>query len=121
LHLSIPVEGDEVSGYEFPTLRVNGVEKPHLTPEQLRDLSYKFTTDAWESWREVKANLIEESGQPTVQFEIPAAPSELGRLEGLFRCSAEGEFYWHDGTSNFRGYTFAVPDRHEFEKLWKPV
>jgi hypothetical protein len=122
LHLSMPVVGDEKRGYAFPTLRVNGIESPHVTPAQLKALTYKFTRDDWESWLEVKAELTtDEAGRTSVHFDIPAAPSEVGLLEGLFHCTAGGDFYWHDGMSNFRGYTFAVPDRHDLEVLTRDV
>ena len=56
-------------------------------------------------------------GKPVIAFDIPALSSDAGQLEGLFHCTARGDFWWRDGSSNFRGYTFAVPDKHEAAAL----
>ncbi|MBK7858428.1 MAG: hypothetical protein IPJ65_07355 [Archangiaceae bacterium] len=119
LHLGIPLEGNDDDGYALPTLRVESeAQPPFLHRDQLDALAFRFTTDGWQNTQEVVAKVtIDESGRPVAEFDIPVLGGEAGMLEGLFHCTSRGDFWWHDGTSNFRGYTYAVPDRHELAGL----
>lgn len=65
-----------------------------------------------------KAELSQdEDGRRVLRFEIPVLPSDVGRLEGVFYAAQGREFWIKDGASNFRGYTFAVPDEHELGRI----
>lgn len=112
LHLEVPVtpEGD---GFRLPTLP----GAPHLSHRQVENLSYLFTTDGWKTNQQVEARLgSNEDGAPVLTFDIPKLRSDVGQLEGLFYCEAGG-FWLKDGASNFRGYSFAVPDNVELEAI----
>jgi hypothetical protein len=91
---------------------------PTLSEAQAQALRYRFTTDGWATTQEAPARLAtDEDGRRVLRFEIPMLPSEVGRLEGVFHASAGGEAWLKDGASNFRGYTFAVPDAHELQRI----
>jgi len=114
LHVSIPLRGDDTSGYNLESLPGN----PHLSRNQIDALRYRFSTDEWQSFREAGASLSQDDqGRPSLEFDIPALPSDVGRLEGIFHCTADGDFWLKDGASNFRGYAFAVPDSVELEQI----
>jgi hypothetical protein len=119
LHVSFPIQGNDEQGYTLPSLRVEGEEHaPHLYRDQLEALTFRFTSDGWKNTQEVSAKVSkDEAGRPTVDFDIPVLGSDVGMLEGLFHCTGRGDFWWHDGSSNFRGYTFAVPDKQELKQL----
>jgi hypothetical protein len=118
LHVSIPVDGDDTSGYVFPTLRVNHEGgAPHLHRDQIDAMEYRFTVDGWITPQSVNARLVTDEGRLAVTFDIPALASDVGRLEGVFHSTARGDFWWRDGQSDFGGYTFAVPDRQELDAL----
>jgi hypothetical protein len=123
LHLSIPLRSEGQDGYALPSLRVEGEDRgPHLHTDQLDALSFRFSTDGWNNVQEVKATLgSDDAGAPRLEFDIPVLSSDVGTLEGLFHCTGRGDFWWHDGTSNFRGYTYAVPDRQELAELAKAL
>jgi hypothetical protein len=94
----------------------------HLQPEQLEHLRYRFTTDGWKSWQEAPARLVPLAGEAArVEFDIPVLRSDIGQLEGVFHCDAGGDMWIKDGTSNFRGYDFAIPDNKEFGDLERRV
>jgi hypothetical protein len=119
LHLSIPLQSDGGDGYFLPSLRVEGQEHgPHLYRDQLDVLSFAFTTGEGD-WQRANAEVsTDERGQEVLAFDIPVLSSDVGTLEGVFHCVGRGDFWWHDGTSsNFRGYTYAVPDRQELAQL----
>jgi serine phosphatase RsbU (regulator of sigma subunit) len=114
LRVSIPVSGDDGAGYMFPTLRVNNEgHAPHLFRDQINAMEYRFTVDGWQTPQSVYAQVVHENGAPKVVFDIPALAGDIGKLEGLFHSTGRGDFWWHDGQSNFRGYTYAVPDQHD--------
>lgn len=101
-------------GYTLTTLP----GAPTLSEAQAQALRYRFTTDGWTTAQEAPARLTtDEDGRRVLRFEIPMLPSEVGRLEGVFHASAGGEAWLKDGASNFRGYTFAVPDAHELQRI----
>jgi len=102
VHLAMPVEGNDHSGYRLQSLDGG----PHLHRDQIDQLSYRFSTDGWKSYQEVPAKL--EGGEVT--FDIPVLKSDVGQLEGLFHCTGRGDFWLKDANSNFRGYTYAIPD-----------
>ncbi len=92
--------------------------RPELSHPQAESMRYRFTTDGWASFQEAPARVTtDEDGRRVVRFEIPALKSEVGRLEGLFHATDGGAFWIKDGASNFRGYTFAVPDEHELGRI----
>jgi hypothetical protein len=119
LHVSIPVTGNDATGYTMPTLQVNHVKgAPHLQRDQIEALRYHFSTDGWQTSQQVGAQLSKDAeGNPCVAFDIPMLGGDVGTLEGVFHCTARGDFWWKDGASNFRGYAFAVPDRAELDAL----
>jgi len=123
LHLEFPITGDDSKGYVMPSLRVEGeTQPPHLHRDQIEALSYRFTTDGWKTVQEVRAKISQGAdGKPVVSFDIPTLSSDAGQLEGLFHCTGRGDFWWRDGSSNFRGYAFAVPDKHEAAALAESV
>ncbi len=107
LHLELPVRPND-GGFELPT--VPGA--PTLSSQQLDGLVYRFTTDGWKTTQEVEARREGDR----VTFDIPVLGSDVGQLEGVF-FAAQGRFWLKDGASNFRGYSFAVPDRAELSTL----
>jgi hypothetical protein len=118
LSVSLPMERTAAGGAVLPSL----AERPELTAEQLRGLRYKFTTDGWASYRELPVFAPSDgSGRLEVHHVdgsqgIPVAPSELGRLEGLFISTEDARFALKDYEANYQGYTFAVPDRHDLRE-----
>ncbi|MEQ9498826.1 MAG: hypothetical protein RIT81_18250 [Deltaproteobacteria bacterium] len=104
LHLEMPVGNDGV----LTTLP----GAPRLSNAQLDNLVYRFTTDGWRTTQEVEA----KRDGDTVTFDIPVLGSDVGQLEGVFYADA-GAFWLKDGASNFRGYSFAVPDRAELAQV----
>lgn len=116
LHLSLPLSGSEATGFQLSTLPGS----PQLTRADVEAMRYRFTTDGWKTTQEVQARLgVDERGQAAVTFDIPALKGSAGRLEGVFHVEAGGGFWIKDGASNFRGYTFAVPDKIEAAELAK--
>ena len=114
LHLEIPLRGDAKTGFVLSTLP----GAPRLSPTQLEAMRYRFTTDGWKNEAEVQAMLGKnDQGAPVLSFDVPVLKSAAGRLEGLFHVEADGDFWLKDGASNFRGYTFAVPDQREAAEL----
>ena len=114
LHLELPVDGDRHKGYKLSTI----AGAPHLRRDQIDHLSYRFTTDGWQTTQEVPARLDTNSdGARVITFDIPMLTAEAGRLEGLFHCATDGDFWLKDGSSNFRGYVFATPDERELGTL----
>ncbi|MBI4822281.1 MAG: hypothetical protein HY791_38835 [Deltaproteobacteria bacterium] len=111
LRVSFAAEGDDAAGLVLASLP----GQPRLFKDQLDSLRYRFTTDAWKTYAEIPARVVEESGKKSVVFEIPALGSDIGQLEGVFHSAARGEMWLKDGSSNFRGYSFAVPDGLEHE------
>jgi hypothetical protein len=107
---AFPVTGDDASGFVLPHL--DG--QPRLWRHQLDSLRYRFTTDGWKSWSEAPGRI--EGGQ--VLFDVPMLPDPYaGQLEGVFRCESDAGLWLKDAGSNFRGYTFAIPDPVELRKL----
>jgi hypothetical protein len=86
-----------------------------LKREQIDSMQFRFTVDGWVTPQEVNAKLTTDEGRLSVTFDIPALSSDVGRLEGVFHSNAgeNSDSWWHDNQSNFRGYTYAVPDRQE--------
>jgi hypothetical protein len=114
LHVSIPLTSDGGDGFNLNTLP----GQPHLSRPQAEALRYRFTTDGWKSHGEAPARIEpDERGQLLLSFDIPALASDAGRLEGLFHCTHDGDFWLKDGCSNFRGYTYAVPDQAELSQI----
>lgn len=110
LHLSIPLQGSDATGYVLATLP----GAPHLSRDQLDAMRYRFTLDGWKTTQEVGAVVgKDDQGAPVLTFDIPVLKSIAGRLEGVFHVEHDGDFWIKDGASNFRGYTFAVPDNKE--------
>jgi len=92
--------------------------RPQLTEQQASNLRYRFTTDDWKTTQEAPAAITkDEDGKRVVRFEIPMLRSEVGRLEGVFYAAASGDYWVKDGSSNFRGYAFAVPDAQELKRI----
>ena len=114
LHLSLPVERD---GKGYLTALP---ESTRLTSRQIQALRYRFSLDGWRNEAEVGARLEEDAQDGLIiSFaEIPILPS-VGRLEGEFSIGAGRHLCLKDGTSIFRGYTFAVPDKQELINLIK--
>jgi hypothetical protein len=107
LHVSIPVElaGDH---YRHSVRNLRG-----LTSRDLRLLRYHFTTDEWRTSGEARARLSRDNeDRPIIEFsELQSFPI-VGRLKGYFyffgaRRRGSG------ARMNGRGYTFAIPDKHE--------
>ncbi len=114
LHLSIPLTGDAGAGFVLATLP----GAPHLSTSDVEALRYRFTTDGWQTTQEVQARLdVDERGRPVVAFDIPVVKGAAGRLEGVFHVETNEGLWLKDGASNFRGYTFAVPDGVEARAL----
>jgi hypothetical protein len=114
LHLSMPLAGDEASGFVLATL----LGAPRLSKADVEAMRYRFTVDGWQTTQEVQARLgVDERGRPAVTFDIPVIKGAAGRLEGLFHVETGQGFWIKDGASNFRGYTFAVPDKQEAAAL----
>ena len=42
---------------------------------------------------------------------------DTGHLEGLFHCTARGNFWLRDDAGNFSGYVFAIPDERDLLAL----
>ena len=85
---------------------------PRLSKAQLDHLVFRFTTDGWRSTEQVEARRDGER----VTFDIPVLGGDAGQLEGVFFAES-GRFWLKDGASNFRGYSFAIPDGRELERL----
>ncbi|MCC7075248.1 MAG: hypothetical protein IT383_28305 [Deltaproteobacteria bacterium] len=110
LHLSIPLQGDEAAGFTLSTLP----GAPQLSKADVEALRYRFTVDGWQTTQEVQARLEpDERGHLALSFDIPAIKGAAGRLEGVFHVETNSGLWIKDGASNFRGYTFAVPDKIE--------
>jgi hypothetical protein len=114
LHLEIPLAGAAAEGFSLSTLP----GAPRLSRADVEALRYRFTTDAWKTDQEVQAVLgADDKGAPVLTLDIPVLKGTAGRLEGLFHVEAAGGFWIKDGTTNFRGYTFAVPDQREADEI----
>jgi|GEM_PF-820356 len=90
---------------------------PQLTLEQLKALKYRYTTDGWENSQELSCSAKAFSRAVDCEFEIPVLRGETGHLEGLFHCNVNGDFWLKDGSNDFHGYNFVVPDEKERETL----
>lgn len=114
LHLAIPLQGDAASGFTLSTLP----GAPRLSKDDVAALRYRFTVDGWQTTQEVQARLeVDERGRPAVAFDVPVVKGAAGRLEGVFHVETNAGLWIKDGSSNFRGYTFAVPDKLEAAAL----
>jgi hypothetical protein len=107
LHVSIPVElAGNHCRHSVPNLR-------GLTSRDVRSLCYRFTTDEWRTSGEARARLgSDEENRRMIQFTDLEDFPIVGRLKGYFYFRGAGR----RGTGarvNVRGYTFAIPDRHE--------
>jgi hypothetical protein len=112
LHLRIPLERD---GKRYVTSLPSKIV---LSKSRIASLRYRFTTDEWKNSGESRARLsCDERGGLGIDFVCPPAASRFGHLEGAFYAGAEGELCIRDGEQNFRGYTFAIPDRQELLEL----
>ena len=112
LHLRIPVERD---GKRYVTSLPS---KSVLSKSRIASLRYRFTTDEWNNAGESRARLsCDERGGLGIDFVCLSAVSRFGHLEGAFHAGAEGELCIRDGEHDFRGYTFAMPDRQELLEL----
>ena len=111
LHICIPVERNG-SNY------ITGLpDHPCLTPHQIRSLSYRITTDAWASWREITARLRRDGeGRFFISFEDTCDPPMAAELEGILYDKTRGE---PGPGNNLRSitYVFAIPDSGELEDL----
>ncbi|MDP2340755.1 MAG: hypothetical protein Q8O67_07350 [Deltaproteobacteria bacterium] len=91
---------------------------PELTSDQATALRYRFSTDNWQTYKEITPTLhVDDDGLPQLRFEIPVLKSDVGMIEGLFHAAAGQDLWIKDGASNFRGYAFAVPDQRELGQL----
>jgi hypothetical protein len=118
LQVKLPLEGDAVVGYHLPGQQ----DRPRLQAEVLESLRYRFTFDGWATWAEAPARVqTDADGRATVVFDIPVLTGQAARVEGLFHVTAGNGFWIKDGASNFRGYSFAVPDAKELEVLTRPA
>ncbi len=94
---------------------------PELSAHQVDALRYRFTTDNWATYKEATATVVDgahtDDGTPQLRFEIPVLKSDVGLVEGLFHAGADQDLWIKDGSSNFRGYAYAVPDQRELQQL----
>ncbi|MBK7859323.1 MAG: hypothetical protein IPJ65_12015 [Archangiaceae bacterium] len=82
-------------------------------------LRYRYTTDGWKTSSEVGATLAQTERGPVARFDIDVSAEHGGaaQLEGQFRWKQGGSLQLVDGSTDFRGYTYAVPDPVDFERL----
>ena len=108
LHVSIPVER---KGNHY----VSSVpDLPRLTKRQIQALRYRFTTDGGKNFAEAEARLNDDEQHGLIiEFDDLLVYPLIGRLEGAFYLSKMGNPSLGDGPPRYRGYTFAIPDRHE--------
>ena len=111
LHISIPVERNG-GGY------ITGLpDHPCLTPRQIRSLSYRITTDAWVSWRELTARLRRGGeGRFFISFEDTCDPPMAAELESVLydkSCGGPGP----SNTLRSTTYVYALPDSRELADL----
>jgi hypothetical protein len=92
--------------------------QPALTERQIASLRYRFTTDEWKNSCEIGVRLeCCENGSPLIDFARIPVRSPFGELEGAFYVGPGDDVCLRDGAHNFRGYTFAIPDRQELLEL----
>ena len=113
IHVELPVQGSEASGFTLATLDGS----PHLWGDQIDKLSYRFSTDGWKTFQEVPAKIEDTDSGKAITFDVPMLRSDVGQLEGTYHCTGRGDFWFKDGSSNFRGYTYAVPDNTELAEI----
>ena len=83
---------------------------PILSREQIAALSYHGTVNAWQNVDDAKAQVRESPSGMTISFDTPLHAGDVGRAEGTFHCTHDGDFWLKDGGENFSGYVFAVPN-----------
>lgn len=111
VHLEMAAEGDDERGYVMHSLPGT----PHLHRDQIEALRYRFSTDGWKTWQEAPARLEWRDGKPSVSVSIPVLSGDTAQLQGLFHCTARGDFWLHDGAHNFSGYVFTAPDDRDLK------
>jgi hypothetical protein len=119
LEVSVPVTGDDASGYTFSYV----AGSPHLSRAQVDALEYVFTTRGWKnddgSDDVHRTGFRIEDGPEGKRLValMPVLRGEMGRLEGVFHCTVDGDFWLKEHGTNFRGYTFGVPTDAELKDL----
>jgi hypothetical protein len=120
LRVELPLDGDDVVGYRLSTIP----GAPTLSPTEAQTLRFRFTTDAWKSLPSEMQSVIARNarGRQVLAFTAEVATSTIAHLEGAFFArSDDGERWIKAGDDNFRGYAFAVPDRHEVGVLGEAI
>ncbi len=82
-----------------------------LSREQNRGAVSMARPNAWQNVDDAKAQVRRKpaSGM-TISFDTPLHAGDVGRAEGTFHCTHDGDFWLKDGGENFSGYVFAVPN-----------
>jgi hypothetical protein len=74
-------------------------------------LRYRFTTDGWKTSSEARARMAhDEENRPSIEFDDLSKLPIVGRLEGYFCVAGRRS---RGAQTKLRGYTFAIPDKHE--------
>jgi hypothetical protein len=108
LHVSIPIE-HHGSYYSSSASNLS-----RLTKRQIQSLRYRFTTDGWQSCREVKACLRRDDQLGLIiDFDDLRTFPLIGRLQGRFRLLGVPRARFKDPSPQLGAYVFAIPDRHE--------
>jgi hypothetical protein len=113
MRVCVPVE--HAGGrYAIPLFGLSGLGK-----RQVQSFRCRFTTDGWQHSEENVARLeLVESRKLVLSLEIKCEPYTVGELAVIFD-NADGRAAHPTAEYNFRGYTFAIPDRQELHKLTK--
>lgn len=116
LHISIPLER---SGDYYLSAAPN---LDRLTQPQIQSLSYRFSTDSWKSFGEIRGRLTNDKRDGLIiDFEDICSFPSVGRLEGAFCLRGTGKLGLSDATPRFGGFTFAIPDEQELISVAGPA
>jgi hypothetical protein len=99
--------------YVVPALALSG-----LTKRQVQAMRCRYSVAGQKVAGAVGARLERRARRRlALSFEFDCAPYLVGELKVAFYDSSAAAKRGRRNTINFRGYTFAVPDRHELLKL----
>jgi hypothetical protein len=89
-----------------------------LTLRELKRLRFRYALDGGRAAAEAKARLEGGVDDLSVNFYLSGKLPPAGELTGFFYVPAAARpITFRDGGADFRGYVYAVPDRHELSSL----
>jgi len=92
--------------------------RPYLSERQASALRYHYSTNGWKTSASIRGQLgTDEVGRPAIDFDRVRPGRLVGELDGFFHGGRGCGTALKDRRETFRGYVFAIPDRHELANL----